>query len=87
MTVKTERITILGTPGFKAYLTKEAKKEGVSLSELIRLRCENNTSSNDDEALLLSLISEVKASTGKAKKSLQQGIRDAEAVMKELKQK
>ena len=34
--VKTERITILGSPDFKAFLSREAKKEGVSLSQLVR---------------------------------------------------
>ncbi len=34
MAVKSARITILGTPDFKAFLTREAKKEGVSLSKL-----------------------------------------------------
>ena len=39
MAAKTERITILGTPDFKAFLAREAKKEGVSLSQLVRQRC------------------------------------------------
>jgi len=38
MAVKSARITILGTPDFKAFLTREAKKEGVSLSKLVRQR-------------------------------------------------
>ncbi len=39
MAVQSERITILGTPDFKAFLTREAKREGVSMSELVRQRC------------------------------------------------
>jgi hypothetical protein len=31
--VKTERITILGTPEFKDFLIREAKQEGVSLKK------------------------------------------------------
>jgi len=41
---KTERITILGTPEFKNSLTREAQKEGISLSQLVRQRCEKNHS-------------------------------------------
>ena len=41
--VKTERITILGTPEFKAYLVREAKREGISVSQFVRQRCENRS--------------------------------------------
>jgi len=83
MSVKTERITILSTPDFKAYLSREAKKEGVSVSQLVRQRCENATLSQDEE-LLLQLVAEVRDSTKKAKKSLDRGIKDAERVLAEL---
>jgi len=33
---KTKRITILGTSDFKDFLIWEAKKEGISLSQLVR---------------------------------------------------
>ena len=85
MTVKTERITILGTPSFKAFLSREAKKEGVSVSELVRNRCQKPAAS-EEEQLLTELIAEVKTSTAKAKKSLEKGIKDAESVLKELRQ-
>lgn len=83
MSAKTERITILSTPDFKAYLSREAKKEGVSVSQLVRQRCENATLSQDEE-LLLQLVAEVRSSTKKAKKSLERGIKDAERVLAEL---
>ena len=69
MTVKTERITILGTPEFKDFLTLEAKKEGVSLSQLVRQRYENKPTNKEDEELLAVLVKEVGAATAKAKKS------------------
>ncbi len=83
MTVKSERITILGSPSFKAYLNREAKKEGVSISELVRSRCQNKVT-NEDEQLLLELIKEVKLSTASAKRSLNKGINDAQSILKEL---
>jgi len=87
MHVKSERITVLGTPSFKAFLHREAKKEGISLSELVRKRCEHPASkSSDDEALLLQLVSQVNSSTRKAEQSLQKGLDDAEQVLAELKE-
>ncbi len=67
MTVKTERITILGTPDFKAFLTREAKKEGVSLSHLVRERCLRKPTNIEDEELLSMLVSQVVEATTRAK--------------------
>jgi hypothetical protein len=84
MTVKTERITILGTPDFKDFLTREAKKEGVSLSQLVRQRCEKKPTDNEDEELLAVLVKEVRAATAKAKISLEKGLADAQQVLAEI---
>jgi len=82
--VKTERITILGTPDFKNFLTREAKEEGVSLSELVRQRCEKKPTNNEDEELLAALMEEVRAATVRAKISLEKGLDDAEKVLAEI---
>ena len=82
--VKTERITILGTPDFKEFLTREAKKEGVSLSQLVRQRCEKKPANNEDEELLAALVKEVGAATVRAKLSLEKGLGDAEKVLAEI---
>lgn len=84
MTAKTERITILGTPEFKNFLALEAKKEGVSLSQLVRQRCEKKPASSEDEELLAALVKEVRAATAKAKVSLEKGLADAEQVLAEI---
>ena len=84
MTVKTERITILGTPDFKDFLNREAKREGVSLSQLVRQRCEKKPTNNEDEELLAVLVKEVRAATAKAKVSLEKGLADAEQVLAEI---
>jgi len=81
--VKTKRITILGTPEFKDFLTREAKQEGVSLSQLVRQRCEKKPQ-NKDEELLAAFIKEVGAATAKAKLSLEKGLADAEKVLAEI---
>ena len=79
---QTARITILSTPDFKGWLTKEAKKEGISLSELIRQRCLSKP--NEEEVLLSTLVTEVKKATRKAKKSLDKGLKEAEKILTEL---
>ena len=84
MSVKTERITILGTPDFKAFLIREAKKEGVSLSQLVRQRCEKKPVNSEDEELLAVLIKEVGEATARAKASLEKGLADAENVLAEM---
>ena len=84
--VKTERITILGSPDFKAFLSRDAQKEGVSLSQLVRQRCENKPSSQDEE-LLAALVKELGAATARAKVSLEKGLADAEKVLSELRGK
>ncbi len=82
--VKTERITILGTPDFKKFLTREAKKEGVSMSQLVRQRCEKKPVNNEDEKLLAALVKEVSAATARAKSSLEKGLKDSEKVLAEI---
>ena len=84
MAAKTERITILGTPDFKAFLTREAKKEGVSLSQLVRQRCEKEPVVSEDEELLAALVKEVGEATARAKASLEKGLADAEQALFEI---
>jgi flagellar hook-basal body complex protein FliE len=86
MSVKTERITLLATPDFKAFLNTEASREGISVSELIRVRCTNKPVNNKDEQLLRALVDQVNDSTKKAQKSLAKGLQDAKQVLQELKQ-
>lgn len=84
--VKTERITILGTPEFKAYLVREAKRTGISVSQFVRQRCESKPQTQDDE-ILATLLEEVRASTAKASASLEKGLSDAEQVLAEMRRK
>jgi hypothetical protein len=81
--VKTERITILGSPDFNAFLNRQPKKEGGRLSQLVRQRCENKPSSKDEE-LLAALVKELSEATARAKLSLEKGLADAEKVLSEL---
>ena len=82
---KTERITILGTPEFKNFLTREAQKEGISLSQLVRQRCEKKPLNNNDEELLAALVEEIHVATVKANLSLKKGLDDAEKMLARIK--
>ncbi len=84
MTAKTARITFLSTPDFKDFLAAEAEREGTSVAELIRQRCEKKPVDTEDEELLLALAKEVSEATARAKRSLDKGLADAEKALKEI---
>ena len=54
--MKTERVTLLTTKEFKSFLRAEAQREGVSVGELVRVRCEQKQS--PDEVVLAKLTAE-----------------------------
>lgn len=80
--MKTERVTLLTSPDFKAFLNAEAHREGVSVAELVRTRCERRPS--DEEVMLAELTRELQRSMDVAKRSLKSGLDQAQAVLKEL---
>lgn len=82
MAIQTARITFLGTPNFKAWLETEADKEGISLSEFIRQRCQNKPT--EDELLLKAMVLEVKKTTKNANNSLNKGLKDIEHALAEI---
>ncbi len=86
MAAKTERITILGTPDFKNFLTAEAKKEGISLSMLVRRRCEQQTA-NEEEQLLMDLLAELRTATKRAEESLDNGIESMQQTLAEMRKR
>jgi len=79
---QTERITFLATKELKKWLEAEANKSGVSISELIRLRCESGSS--EDEIALKALINEVKVATAIANKALDEGLKAAERAINKV---
>lgn len=82
--MKTERITVLASQEFKMFLTKEAKNEGVSVSELIRQRCQRQPS--PDEKLLSELAQELRVATKRADAALDAGLAAVEATRSAIKQ-
>ena len=84
MSVKSERVTILTTPDFKAFLNAEAAAQGVSVSELIRARCTVAPSDSDDDAMLAAMVDQVNKSTVKADKSLAKGLKDITKALNDI---
>ena len=83
--MKTERVTVLASPEFKAFLNTEAAREGVSVSALVRARCERPAESA--EAELAELAAELRSAVRGAKRSLKAGLDEANAVLEELRAK
>jgi hypothetical protein len=80
--MKTERVTLLTTPDFKAFLSVEAHREGVSVAELVRTRCERRPS--EEELILKAMTAELTQATDEAKRALKSGLDEAQAVLAEL---
>jgi hypothetical protein len=80
--VKSDRVTILATKEFKRFLGEEAKREGVSVAELIRSRCAQKPT--PDEALLAELTAELRRSLSEARGSLREGLKEARATTAQL---
>jgi hypothetical protein len=85
MTMKTERLTLLCSPDFKAFLAREAERAGVSVAELVRARCEQRPS--EEEAVLRALTVDLSAALRDARKSLRDGLAEADAVLADLRAK
>ncbi len=80
--MKTERVTLLTSPEFKSFLTKEARREGISVAELVRSRCEGRQGA--DQAMLMTLTAELRGAVKQAKAALKRGLDEANAVMADL---
>ncbi|MEM6485582.1 MAG: hypothetical protein AAF662_11440 [Pseudomonadota bacterium] len=87
MSAKTERITILGSPEFKAYLNEQAAKAQISVSQYVRRQCEQPTATDDEEALLRSLIATLDESLQTVEANLDHSLATAAEVLSELRAK
>lgn len=82
--MKTERVTLLASPEFKAFLGREARREGVSVSELVRTRCERRPT--EAELTMADLVLEVGNAVRAARASVKSGIAQAEAALTEIRE-
>ena len=82
--MKSERVVLLTTPEFKSFLTREARREGVSVGELVRTRCERPADPVDDE--LAQLLPALRLALARSQKSLRTGLEEAQSVLAELRE-
>ena len=79
--MKSERVTLLTTPEFKHFLEQQARADGVSVAELVRIRCGQP---NEDEHLLTQLLSQLRRQVGEAREALQKANKKADLVLADL---
>lgn len=84
MSAKTERITILGTPEFKAFLTDQANAEKVSVSEFVRRRCVQPVALDEDMQTLAELVSALHVAVDAARDEMNESLDFAKDVLQEL---
>jgi hypothetical protein len=80
--VKTERLTLLTTPEFKAFVAEEAKREGISVAELVRRRCEARET--DEEEVLRTLTAELNQRIEEVQTALRRSVETAQATLAEI---
>ena len=83
--MKTERLVLLTTPAFKTFVSKEAKREGISVAELVRRRI--NPTASEDEAALIELTAQLRIAVGQAEKSVDESLAEVESILRALRQK
>lgn len=87
MAEKTERITILATAEFKEFLMAEAENERISVSELVRRRCEQKLANDAEAALFAELVEALNNSVDEAEANLDRSLAVANEVLTELREK
>lgn len=76
---------LLTSPAFKAYVGREARREGVSVAELVRRRVQPAASEN--EAALVELTTQLRSAVEQAQNSAEQCLAEVEKILRELRQK
>ncbi|WHZ09836.1 MAG: hypothetical protein OJF60_000275 [Burkholderiaceae bacterium] len=84
--MKSERITFLATPEFKANLTRLASRENTSVGEVIRGRFERarGDAAAAQESELRALTADLHTAVAEARASLRDGLSEAEQTLRAL---
>ena len=83
--MKSERVTLLTTKEFKRFLGNEAKREGISVAELVRTRCQRKPP--QEELILAEATLALREALDEARSSLKEGLEEAQSVLHELRSK
>ena len=84
MSVASERIPVLVTPGEKRQIARMAKAAGLSMGEFLRRAAESFHPSEDDE-LLAGMIGQMAKTTARASAAIDDALRYVEASNKRIK--
>ena len=79
--MKTQRVTLLATPDFKRFLETEAERQGVSVGELIRVRCGQPS---EEERLLHELATQLHQELRETKAAIKQANANIDRALAEL---
>jgi hypothetical protein len=80
--MKTERLVLLTTPEFKAFVAEEAAREGVSVAELVRRRVEARPT--DEEAILATLTAQLRTSLEATRTVVHESLTEVEEILRGL---
>ena len=83
--MKSERITFLATPEFKANLTQLAAQQHTSVGEVIRGRF-GQPSTATEESDLRALVADLRAATAEVQVGLREGLAEAQQTLRALRQ-
>lgn len=84
--MKSERITFLASPEFKANLVRMASRQHTSVGEMIRARFERvqDAAQATEENELRALAADLRAAVAEARVSLREGLAETEATLAAL---
>ena len=80
--MKTARLQVLTTPAFRDWLRKEARRAGVSVGELVRIRCEQRVS--DEEQALGELTALLRKEVVATRNTVRRNLDETRTILSEL---
>ena len=86
--MKSERITFLATPEFKANLMQLAAQQNTSVGEVIRGRFEHplDLPTNVEQTELRALVADLRAAAAEVQTNLREGLAEAEQTLRVLRE-
>ena len=79
--MKTARLQVLTTPEFRVWLRKEACEAGVSVGELVRIRCEQRS---EEEIVLAELTALLCKEVTATRATVRRNLDETRAILSEL---
>lgn len=80
--MKTARLQVLTTPAFRDWLRNEARNAGVSVGELVRVRCEQRV--GEEEAALKELTALLRKEVTATRLAVRRNLDETRAILVDL---